>query len=75
MVLACVVSNLLLQLEISFTVTLWQLWCETDSDKELWRVGKRAQQARAPATKPDGLSLLPGNYMIEGEHRLPQADL
>lgn len=46
MVLAYIVSSLLLQLEISFTDTLWQLWYKTDSDKELWRVGRRAQQAK-----------------------------
>lgn len=64
---ACIVSNLL-QLEIGFTVTLWQLWCKTDSDKELWWASKRAQRAMAPTTKPNDLSLLPGNHMIEGEH-------
>jgi hypothetical protein len=30
---------------------------------------------RAPTTKPDDLSLLLGNHMIESEHHLPQAVL
>lgn len=75
MTLACIISNLLLQLEISFAVILWQSWCKTDSDKELWGAGKMAQPARASTTKPNDLSVLSGTHMIEGEHHLPQVVL
>lgn len=75
MTLACIISNLLLQLEISFAVILWQLWCKTDSDEEFQKAGKVAQPAWAPTTKPNDLSVLSGTHMIEGEHHLPQVVL